>query len=314
MFSTPLTSLRISFLIPSLLLSSFCSTALSDDAVPDDGKLRIIVFGAHPDDAELEAGGTAALWASMGHHVKFVSTTNGDIGHAIEAGAQLAVRRIQEVKDADEILGVEATEVYDIHDGELMPTLENRRMITKSIREWKADIVIAHRPNDYHPDHRYTGILVQDAAFMVIVKSFLPSVPNLTKNPVFLYTEDGFQKPNPMDPEIFVSIDAVIDQKIDALWKLESQIESYWATRDFEKVIPVPQQGSERAERKKQLAHGMKQRYANIAKRFRPRLIELYGKEKGSVVKYAEAFELCEYGRRPSTQELLQLFPFFGSK
>jgi LmbE family N-acetylglucosaminyl deacetylase len=250
----------------------------------------------------------------MGHHVKFVSTTNGDIGHAVEAGAQLAVRRIREVNEADKILGVEATEVYDIHDGEIMPTLENRKMVTKSIREWKADIVIAHRPNDYHPDHRYTGVLVQDAAFMVIVKSFLPSVPNLTKNPVFLYTEDGFQKPNPMDPEIVVCIDDVIDQKIDALWKLESQIESYWATRDFESVIPVPQEGPERVKRKAQLAESMKRRYANIAKRFRSRLIELYGKEKGSAVKYAEAFELCEYGRRPHAKELMELFPFFGTK
>ena len=314
MRSTPFISLPHILLIASILFSSFCATAFANDVIPDDGKLRIIVFGAHPDDAELEAGGTAALWASMGHHVKFVSTTNGDIGHAVQAGAQLAKRRTQEVEEADKILGVEATEVYDIHDGEIMPTLENRRLVTKSIREWKADIVIAHRPNDYHPDHRYTGILVQDAAFMVIVKSFLPSVPNLTKNPVFLYTEDGFQKPHPMDPEIVVNIDDVIDQKIDALWKLESQIESYWATRDFESVIPVPQEGPERAKRKAQLAESMKRRYANIANRFRSRLIELYGKEKGSAVKYAEAFELCEYGRRPHAKELLELFPFFGSE
>ena len=313
-YSTTLTPLRISIFIASILLSPFCATTLSAEAIPDDGMLRIIVFGAHPDDAELDAGGTAALWAAKGHHVKFVSTTNGDIGHAVEAGAQLAVRRIQEVKDADEVLGVEATEVYDIHDGELMPTLENRRLVTKSIRDWKADIVIAHRPNDYHPDHRYTGILVQDAAFMVIVKSFLPSVPNLTKNPVFLYTEDSFQKPSPLDPELVVSIDEVFDQKVDALWKLESQIESYWATRDFESVIPVPQEASERAKRKAQLAEGMKRRYSNVANRFRPKLIELYGEEKGSKVQYAEAFQLCEYGSRPSPQELLELFPFFDSQ
>jgi hypothetical protein len=48
---------------------------------PDDGRLRIICFGAHPDDCELQAGGTAALWAEKGHHVLFVSVTNGDIGH-----------------------------------------------------------------------------------------------------------------------------------------------------------------------------------------------------------------------------------------
>jgi LmbE family N-acetylglucosaminyl deacetylase len=310
----PVTQIKLisgisSFFAWALLASS---TELVADTLDDDGKLNIIVFGAHPDDAELEAGGTAALWAAAGHHVKFVSTTNGDIGHAREAGAPLARRRTEEVKRADAILGVKATEVYDIHDGEIMPTLENRRKITKSIREWNADVVIAHRPNDYHPDHRYTGILVQDAAFMVIVKSFMPLVPNLTKNPVFLYTEDGFQKPNPMDPDIVVSIDSVIDQKIDALWELESQIESYWATRDFESVIPVPASGQEREARKAQLAQRMKVRYGNIANRFRAKLIELYGRKIGSEVKYAEAFELCEYGRQPSRDELMEIFPFFG--
>ncbi len=216
------------------------------------------------------------------------------------------------MKRADAILGVKSTEVYDIHDGEIMPTLENRRKIAKTIREWKADVVIAHRPNDYHPDHRYTGILVQDAAFMLIVKSFMPLVPNLTKNPVFLYTEDGFQKPNPMDPDIVVSIDSVMDQKIDALWELESQIESYWATRDFESVVPVPPSGPEREARKAGLAQRMKVRYGNIANRFRDKLIELYGRKIGSEVKYAEAFELCEYGLRTSGDELMELFPFFG--
>lgn len=297
-------------LLPALAIAGVPSIAFCDDHEADD-KLRIIVIGAHPDDAELEAGGTAALWAAKGHNVKFVSTTNGDIGHAREAGAQLAIRRIEEVRAADKVLGVEATEVYDIHDGELMPTLENRRKVTRSIREWKADVVIAHRPNDYHPDHRYTGILVQDAAFMVIVKSFLPTVPNLTKNPVFLYTEDGFKKPNPLDPDIVVSIDSVMDQKIDALWKLESQIESFWATRNFEAVIPVPAEGPERAKRKAQLAETMKLRYSRIADRFRSKLVELYGEEKGNAVKYAEAFELCEYGTQPSREELMRLFPFF---
>src|SRR5687768_18217258 len=64
----------------------------------------------------------------------------------------------------------------------------------RSIREWKADLVMAHRPNDYHPDHRYTGILVQDAAYMVTVPSFCPDVPALEHNPVFMYFTDNFQK------------------------------------------------------------------------------------------------------------------------
>ena len=184
--------------------------------------MRIIVFGAHPDDCELEAGGTAARWAKLGYKVKFVSVTNGDIGHHQMAGAILARRRTDEVKKCAKILGID-TEVLDIHDGELLPTLENRRIITRKIREWKADVVIAPRPNDYHPDHRYTGILVQDAAFMVIVPSFCPDVPALRKNPVFLYTEDDFKKPNPFSPDIVVPIDPVFDLKVACIDALESQ-------------------------------------------------------------------------------------------
>ena len=184
--------------------------------------MRIIVFGAHPDDCELEAGGTAARWAKLGYKVKFVSVTNGDIGHHQMAGAILARRRTDEVKKCAQILGIE-TEVLDIHDGELLPTLENRRIITRKIREWKADVVIAPRPNDYHPDHRYTGILVQDAAFMVIVPSFCPDVPALRKNPVFLYTEDDFKKPNPFSPDVVVPIDPVFDLKVACIDALESQ-------------------------------------------------------------------------------------------
>src|SRR3954451_7479688 len=156
------------------------------------------------------------MWAAKGHKVKFVSVTNGDIRHWRDAGRPLARRRADEVHEAARILGV-TTDVLDIHDGELMPTLENRRTITRKIREWKADVVIAHRPNDYHPDHRYTGILVQDAAFMVIVPSFCPDVSALRKNPVFLYTEDSFQKPNPFVPDVVVPIDPVLDRKVAAI-------------------------------------------------------------------------------------------------
>src|SRR5215204_4186590 len=206
----------------SICLLGLVPAAFAPSAVSAADPLRIIVFGAHPDDCELDAGGTAARWAKLGHKVKFVSVTNGDIGHFEQAGAILARRRFAEVQRCAEILGIE-TEVLDIHDGELMPTLENRRTITRKIREWKADLVISHRPNDYHPDHRYTGILVQDAAFMVIVPSFCPDVPALAKNPVFLYSEDGFQKPNPFQPDVVVPIDPVLDLKVAAIDALESQ-------------------------------------------------------------------------------------------
>jgi N-acetylglucosamine malate deacetylase 1 len=272
-----------------------------------DEPIRIIVFGAHPDDCELDAGGTAARWAKLGHKVKFVATTNGDIGHHQMAGGILARRRIAEVKKCAEILGIE-TEVLDNHDGELLPTLENRKTLTKLIREWKADVVIGPRTNDYHPDHRYTGILVQDAAFMVIVPNFCPDVPALRKNPVFLYTEDNFKKPNPFEPDVVVPIDDVIDKKAACIDALESQFYEWnpWLS-GYEDQIPKG-----KAERLAWTLDRTKKRYAASAERFRPKLVEWLGPEKAKSVKAAEAFEVCEYGSQPSKEELKRLFPFFG--
>jgi LmbE family N-acetylglucosaminyl deacetylase len=267
---------------------------------------RIMVFGAHPDDCELDAAGTAARWAKLGHKVKFVSVTNGDIGHHEMAGAILARRRAAEVKRCAEILGIE-TEVLDNHDGELLPTLENRRTLTRKIREWRADVVIAHRPNDYHPDHRYTGILVQDAAFMVIVPSFCPDVPALRKNPVFLYSEDGFKKPNPFAPDVVVPIDPTIDQKVSCVDALESQFYE-WNPWLFGYLDEVPKEKDARlAWTRSRVEKGA----GAVADRHRKKLVELLGEEKGAQVRFAEAFEVCEYGTQPTKDELMRLFPFF---
>lgn len=290
-----------------LIFALAASGAASAD---EDGKLRIIVFGAHPDDCEGRAGGVAAMWAAQGHHVKFVSTTNGDIGHAEMAGGPLARRRIKEAKETAKVLGIDESVVLDNHDGELMPTLENRKKLVRLIREWKADIVMGHRPNDYHPDHRYTGVLMQDAAFMVTVAHFCPDVQQLAKNPVFLYLSDNFQKPNPFEPDIAVAIDEVFKKKTDALWIMESQVESLWTTGNFEKIVPVPKEGTARERRKQKIRGRFGRRDELTANKHREKLIELYG-EKGKEVQYAEAFEVCEYGRQPSAKELKQLFPFF---
>lgn len=272
------------------------------------GKLRIIVFGAHPDDCEIRAGGVATMWAAQGHHVKFVSTTNGDIGHWKEAGGPLAQRRTEEVKKAAKIFGIE-TEVLDIHDGELMPTLENRKTFVRLIREWKADIVLGPRTNDYHPDHRYTGVLVQDAAYMVICPFICPDVPNLKTNPVFLYFSDRFQKPNPFEPDMVVSIDDVIERKLDAMAVIESQFVEGGVSGN---ESMVPKNETERAAAHRRVRESFRRRFESTANQYRDKLIEAYGQEKGKKVKYAEAFELCEYGRQPSEAELKELFPFFG--
>jgi LmbE family N-acetylglucosaminyl deacetylase len=281
------------------------SFALSTFAAESEGKLRIICFGAHPDDCEIQAGGTAALWAAKGHKVKFVSVTNGDIGHWRDAGGPLATRRKAEVEAAAKILGIEV-EVFDIHDGELLPTLDYRKMVTKAIRDWNADLVLSPRPNDYHPDHRYTGILVQDAAYMVTVPFFCPDVPYMKKNPVFMYFPDGFQKPNPFKPDVMVSIDSVIDKRLDALDVIVSQFYEGGANGSADLL---PSDPDKQRERRKAVRDGFAGRFRSQANRFRKELGDWYG-DKGSSVKYAEGFEICEYGRRPNKEELKKLFPF----
>ena len=275
---------------------------------PDDGKLRIICFGAHPDDCELQAGGVAAMWAARGHKVKFVSVTNGDIGHWRDAGGPLALRRAAEVHEADRILGV-TSQVLDNHDGELMPTLENRRTITRLIREWHADIVMGPRPNDYHPDHRYTSVLVQDAAYMVTVPNFCPDTPYLAHNPVFLYFPDRFQKPNPFQPDIAVAIDPVIEKKLDAVGAIVSQFAEGGANGSADLM---PDDPAKQKARQEEVRRSMARRNQALAQRFRGELVEWYGQDKADQVQYAEAFEICEYGRRPDKAGLAKLFPFFA--
>jgi LmbE family N-acetylglucosaminyl deacetylase len=265
-------------------------------------KLRIIAIGAHPDDCDIKFGGTAAKFARAGHAVKFLSVTNGDAGHQEMGGGILARRRYLETQESAKRLGIAEYQVLDNHDGELMPTLEVRRQVIRAIREWKADIVVAPRPNDYHPDHRYTGVVVQDAAYMVVVPNVVSDTAPLERNPIFMYYQDGFQKPAPFRPDVVVAIDDVWETKVNALDAHVSQFYEWlpWVDRRLHEVPKDP------AARKKWLA-GM--RIQPVSDEVRRTLERRYGKEKAAQVKYTESFELCEYGRRPSLEELDRIFP-----
>jgi LmbE family N-acetylglucosaminyl deacetylase len=280
--------------------------AQGPQAPPNDGRLRIIIFGAHPDDAEYRGAGVAMKWAKAGHHVKLVSATNGDIGHWSMAGGPLAQRRLKEVMEVGKRLGT-ATEVLDIHDGEIMPTLENRRTITRLIRQWNADVVIVNRPNDYHPDHRYTSILVQDSAYMVGVPFFTPDVPPLRRNPAYFYAADRFQRPNPFRADVAVGIDEVMEPTLDALLVMESQIHEGGA--DGRPGI-YPDDAAGKQKRREEVRKNLARRYAAAADQYRDALVKFYGEDQGRKIRYAQAFEICEYGRQPSQEDLKKLFPF----
>jgi len=289
----------------ALLLAA--SAGFARPAAAQNTPLRIIAFGAHPDDNEIRLAGTAAKWAALGHQVKFVSVTNGDIGHWREAGGPLARRRAAESQETAKILGI-TIQVLDIHDGELEATLENRRTITRLIREWKADIVLGHRPNDYHPDHRAVGQLIEDASYMVTVPFFCPDTPSLPRNPVFLSYEDNFTRPNPFSADIAVSIDDVLEKKLAAMAALPSQFYEGGANGGPQ-LVPDDEAGKTR--RKGEVRDQFTRRFTSTATKYRAKLRELYGPQRGDAVKTAEAFEISEYGRRPNAEEIKKLFPFY---
>lgn len=273
-------------------------------AFPADKPIRIIAFGAHPDDCDLGAGGLAIKYAALGDKVKFVSLTNGDAGHQSQHGEELARRRRAEAQEAGRRIGIEY-EVLDNHDGKLLPTLEVREQVIREIRQWKADIVIAPRPNDYHPDHRYTGVLVQDASYMVIVPSLVPDTPPLPRNPIFLYYSDRFTRPQPFRPDIVISIDDVFDKKIDMLDAHVSQFYEWlpWTEGMLQQVPTDP------AERKKWLATSTRGE-RELQPEWRQALRKRYGGQ-AEHIQHAEAFEITEYGHQPSEHEIREMFPFF---
>jgi LmbE family N-acetylglucosaminyl deacetylase len=269
--------------------------------------VRVIAFGAHPDDCDLGAGGLAAKYAARGYKVKFVSLTNGDAGHQTQGGEELANRRRAEAQEAGRRIGIEY-EVLDNHDGKLLPTLDVREQVIREIRQWKADIVIAPRPNDYHPDHRYTGVLVQDASYMVIVPNLVRDTPPLPHNPLFLYYSDRFTRPQAFRPDIVVSIDDVLEKKIDMLDAHVSQFYEWlpWTDGTLDQVPKDP------IERKKWLA-AQPPLARKPPQEWKPALEKRYGAEAARI-QHAEAFEITEYGRQPNEEEIRKLFPFFPDK
>jgi LmbE family N-acetylglucosaminyl deacetylase len=263
----------------------------------------MIVFGAHPDDCELLVGGLAAKYVALGHAVKFVSVTNGDAGHQLEGGGALARRRIEEAQRAGDVLGIEY-EVLDHHDGELLPSLDARRDVIRAIRQWEADLVISHRPNDYHPDHRYTGMLIQDAAYMVTVPNVCPDEPALFRNPFFFYAWDHYRKPYPFQPDVAIAVDGEMDKKWDMVHCHTSQFYEWLPYLD-DQLDQVPQTDEER---RRWLPSAWDKWMLAMTECCRERLKERYGEPKASMIRYAETFEICEYGRQPTKKDLEKLF------
>jgi N-acetylglucosamine malate deacetylase 1 len=266
---------------------------------------HFLIIGAHPDDADMMFGGCAVQSVRKGHKIKFVSTTNGNAGHFSETKKNLAERRLNEAQQIVKISGIEEYEILNNLDGELTASIENRKQIITLIREFKPDVVISHRIYDYHADHRATAQLVQDTAYLVMVPMFCPKIPIPEKKPIYMFGYDTFKKPYPFSPDVVVSIDNVLQEKLQILNCHESQYYE-WLPYIENKLKEVPKTEKERLKWliENQLVSNNEQ--ANLA---RFTLNQVVGNIYSNM-KYAETFELSEYGRQADNEELYNLFSF----
>ena len=265
---------------------------------------KIMFIGAHPDDNEINCGGTAIKLTKAGHTVQFLSATNGQSGHHEKMGHALVKIRGLEAKEAKKRLGIDSYVILDNNDAYLTTDISTREGMMKAIREFGPDYIITHRLCDYHPDHRNTAQLVQDCSYLVMVPNFLPATPVPAVMPVIFYMMDGFKKPIPFDPEIVLDIDDVVEAKLRGLDAHVSQVYEWlpWVGGNPESV---PEGESARFEF---LRETYSKRWEAAADKYRDKLIEKYGEARGGKVKYAEAFEACEYGGAHNIEAEKDLF------
>ncbi len=267
-------------------------------------KLRILIIGAHPDDCELQAGGLTAMYRADGHHVKYVSVTRGDAGHHSMVAPELARRRELETKGVADLMGIEY-EILPYPDGGLVPTIEARHTMIRLIRRFRPDLILTHRPNDYHPDHRATSTLVCDAAYMVTVPLIAPEAPALRTNPIIAYLSDSFTKPCPLSPRVVIDIEPVLEQVVNQLACHVSQFYEWLPyNQQIESSLPTDDAG-----KREWLKGWYLSRISPLADRFRDLVVQTYGPERGAKIRYIEAFEPCEYGSPMTDGDIKRLFP-----
>jgi N-acetylglucosamine malate deacetylase 1 len=270
-----------------------------------DRSPRLLCFGAHPDDCEIKSGGLAALWTRAGGQARFVALTDGSAGHHELAGEPLVRRRRAEAAAGARAAGADSV-ILDNADGMLMPTLENRFRVIREIRLFAPDVIVCPRTSDYHPDHRYTGVLVQDACYLLKVPNIVPLVPVPDRDPVVLFMDDRFTRPEPLRPDVVVSIDPVLEAKLAAVRAHESQVLE-WLPWIGGYADEMP---GDRAGRQAYANQRVAAAAREVAGRYRAALVARYGAEAGASVQHAEGFEVSEYGAPLTDAASATLFPF----
>lgn len=283
--------------------------------------MNILMIGAHPDDCEFRCSGLAAKYVKDGHRVRFLSMCDGSGGHQTLNRAEIAARRWQETRRAAAVLGIEY-DVWNIPDCEITADLLTRGRLVRYIREFKPDAIFTHRTNDYHADHRAAALLVQDASYLLIVPNYCPDSPAMREMPVIFYYDDRFQNP-PFRPQVVISIDDVVEKKIEMLNEHVSQVYE-WLPYTNGVLDQVPTDPAERIEwlrgdritaetTDEEILSGKLKghylRFARPAALYRQKLIDRYG-EAGRGVRFAEAYEVSEYGTQLTPESEKKFFPY----
>jgi LmbE family N-acetylglucosaminyl deacetylase len=267
------------------------------------GPQRVMVIGAHPDDADIVCGCTAAKLVAKGARVKFVAVCNGNIGHHIYSREKTAAVRRQETLNAAKVFGLDSYDIYGYGDARVPNDFEARELVARKIQEFEPDIIITHRDCDYHVDHRTVGTLVKDCGYMLGCPHWIEGSKPLRRRPLILLMRDNFTVPRVMRPDILVDADPYIGKWCDALDCQVSQFYEWlaWDKGVENEVKAIGDRKVNIAGRNAYLIKYWGVRKSYDANRFASAWREQY--PGCAVPKMVEAYEISEYGRPPIKED-----------
>ncbi len=177
---------------------------------------KIVSIHAHPDDAEILAGGTLAHLASRGHHITIVTMTPGDCGSVEYGPDEIAAMRRAEASAAAALIAADYI-CAEFRDLAIFNDDHSRRRVTELIRGLRPDIILTSAPSDYHCDHEATSLLVRDACFGVSCPNYKAGVAGALDGIPHLYFMDSVEGRDrdgrPVQSDFCVDVEATFAHK-----------------------------------------------------------------------------------------------------